>query len=318
METNLSISDHAAQAATGVLKKNEHYYYFKMIEEVVDYAIFLLNPEGIVQSWNRGAERIKGYTEQEIVGQHFRIFYLPQDQQVGLPERLLAEARAQGRASDEGWRVRKDGTQLWVSIVITALHDEQGGILGFSKVTRDLTERKLRDDRILQNARQLEAQNRELQQFAYAAAHDMKEPLRKIIYYYSAILGSGDAIDTVKQRTYLERSADAAKRMQGLIDDLLAFTKVADAVDNFQDVDCSVIITEVIQFYQESIDSFKAQIEVGPLPVIRGVPFQIRQLFLNLISNALKYHQRNRRPVIQIKADEERASGAGLEVLGRF
>src|SRR5882724_3596658 len=128
MDPNLSVSENAAPAAIDTLKQNEHYYYFKMIEEVVDYAIFLLNPDGIVQNWNRGAQRIKGYTEQEIVGQHFRIFYLPQDQAAGLPERLLAEARARGRSVNEGWRVRKDGTKLWVSIVITAVHDDNGDI----------------------------------------------------------------------------------------------------------------------------------------------------------------------------------------------
>ncbi|HLZ85976.1 MAG TPA: PAS domain S-box protein [Puia sp.] len=277
-------------------------YYHKMIEEVIDYAILMLDANGIIQNWNRGAQRIKGYTEQEIVGRHFHIFYPPEDQAAGLPERLLAEARLNGRAMHEGWRVRKDGTRFWGSIVITALHDESGAILGFSKVTRDLTERKAAEDKLLQNARQLEVQNRELQQFAYAAAHDMKEPLRKILFYYSAILAGGETLDADKQRAYLERSADAARRMQGLIDDLLTFTKVVDVVDSFQPVDLNGIAAEVLQFYQDTIDSISATVVVGDLPVLNGIPFQLRQLFLNLIGNSLKYRDSIRPLKIEISS----------------
>src|SRR5260221_9193528 len=161
------------------LKTSEQRYH-EMIEEVEDYAILMLDSNGIIQNWNKGAQKIKGYTEDEIVGNHFRIFYPMADQEGRLPEKLMAEARKMGKAIHEGWRVRKDGRKFWGRIVITALHDEENRGTVFSKVTPDLTERNNAEERIRQYTRQLESQNKELQQFAFAAAHDMKEPLRKI------------------------------------------------------------------------------------------------------------------------------------------
>ncbi|HLI94389.1 MAG TPA: PAS domain S-box protein, partial [Puia sp.] len=115
---------------------HEEQQYHLMIEEVEDYAILMLDPQGVIRNWNRGAEKIKGYTEQEIVGNHFSIFYPKEDREAGLPEQLIQRAAREGKAIHEGWRVRKNGTKFWGSIVITALHDEIGNIVGFSKVTR--------------------------------------------------------------------------------------------------------------------------------------------------------------------------------------
>ncbi len=268
--------------------------YHKMVEEVEDYAILMLNSEGLIQNWNRGAEKIKGYQEKEIVGKHFRIFYTTQDREAGLPEKLISEAGQKGRAVHEGWRVRKDGTTFWGSIVITALHNDEGEIIGFSKVTRDLTERKATEDKLIQYARQLETQNRALQQFAYAAAHDMKEPLRKIQFYNSAVMAeeTGKLLD--KQRIYLQRSSDAAARMHLLFDDLLAFQQVGEEPGQLVDVDLSVIITEVLAFFQEALDQAKGVTAIEPLRVIKGIPFQIRQLFTNLLSNSIKYRKEER------------------------
>jgi len=117
-----------------------------LVESVADYAIFLLDPGGHVQTWNAGARRIKGYTADEIIGQHFSRFYTAEDVQCGKPERGLYAAATEGHWSDEGWRVRRDGTRFWASVVITALHDAQGQLIGFAKVTRDLTERKCAED----------------------------------------------------------------------------------------------------------------------------------------------------------------------------
>jgi PAS domain S-box-containing protein len=113
-----------------------------LVDRVVDYAIFLLSPDGYVVSWNAGAERVKGYTSDEIVGRRFDCFYTPEARAAGTPDQLLAAARADGRVEDEGWRVRKDGTRFWADVVITALTDEDGQLVGFAKVTRDLTERR--------------------------------------------------------------------------------------------------------------------------------------------------------------------------------
>jgi PAS domain S-box-containing protein len=113
-----------------------------LIHSTTDYAIFMLDSEGHVISWNPGAERIKGYRAEEIIGQHFSRFYPQEATDRGWPQHELAVARQEGRFEDEGWRVRKDGTQFWANVVITALRDEKGNLRGFSKITRDLTERR--------------------------------------------------------------------------------------------------------------------------------------------------------------------------------
>jgi PAS domain S-box-containing protein len=123
------------------LKRSEERFRL-MVEGVRDYAIFMLDPNGHIESWNEGARRIKGYSQEEILGQHFSIFYPPEDVERGKPEHELREAEAKGVYEEEGWRVRKDGSRFWASVLITALRDEAGQLRGFSKVTRDITERK--------------------------------------------------------------------------------------------------------------------------------------------------------------------------------
>src|SRR5580700_3600731 len=120
----------------------------RLVEGVREYAIFFLDPKGIVTTWNQGAQAIKGYTRDEVLGQHFSKFYLPEAVQSGWPTRELELAAKEGRFADEGWRVKKDGSSFWASVTITAVRDEKGELLGFSKVTRDLTERKLNEERI--------------------------------------------------------------------------------------------------------------------------------------------------------------------------
>lgn len=114
-----------------------------MVEEVQDYAIILLDIDGTILTWNPGAEKIKGYKSEEIIGQNFRMFYLPQDRQEHLPEKLLELARKEGRAKHVGKRVRKDGTTFWGSILITALHDDDNKVVGFAKLTRQLRDNEI-------------------------------------------------------------------------------------------------------------------------------------------------------------------------------
>ena len=127
-----------------------------MVESAKDYAIFMLDPQGHVATWNAGAERIKGYAADEIIGQHFSTFYPQEALDRGWPAHELKVAAAEGRFEDEGWRVRKDGSQFWANVVITALKDERGDLLGFSKITRDLTARKQAEE----NARRLAEEDR--------------------------------------------------------------------------------------------------------------------------------------------------------------
>ena len=154
--------------------------YHRMISEVKDYAIILLNEQGIIENWNARAENIKGYSAAEVIGKRFDLFYTVEDRNNGLPDKLLNQAREKGSALQEGWRVRKNGSRFWGTIVITALHSKDGHVIGFSKVTRDLTEKKIAEEKAFAYTAELETQNDELEQYAYVASHDLQEPLRKI------------------------------------------------------------------------------------------------------------------------------------------
>jgi PAS domain S-box-containing protein len=136
-----------------------------LIESQSDYAIFLLDPSGHVLTWNGGARRLKGYTADEIVGRHFSVFYPPEHVADGLPERILESARLNGRHEAEGWRLRQDGSRFWADVVITALRDERGELVGFGKVTRDLTSRQLATEQLRASAAELRVLNADLEQF---------------------------------------------------------------------------------------------------------------------------------------------------------
>lgn len=287
------------------LRRSEERYH-KMIEEVEDYAIILMDPNGIIRNWNKGAEKIKGYRESDIVGKSFELFYGKEDRESGLPKKLIGIAREQGKATHEGWRVRKDGSKFWGSIVITALHDDDNNIIGFSKVTRDLTERKLAEDKLKEYNSELQFQNKELEQFAYAASHDMKEPLRKIHFYNSFVVDNASHLLDEKSKEYLNRSIIAVRRMRELIDDLLTYSKTTPNAESLGEVDLNEVVEEIAFLHKDELEQKKVRIERQRLPVINGVAFQFKQLLGNLINNSIKYRHPDREAVIEISCAEIR------------
>ena len=279
------------------LKKSEQQYH-RMIAEVEDYAIILLNEKGEIQNWNAGAEKIKGYKSQEIVGKNFRVFYTAKDQEEKLPEMLLNHSIAHGKAVHEGWRVRKDGTHFWGSIVLTALHNSEGAIIGFSKVTRDLSERKLAEDKMHDYLNELEKQNKALEQFAYVASHDLQEPLRKI-QTFAEIIEHNIGNDSVLQK-YIVKINASGKRMSDLIRSVLNYSRLSDNTRELVDVDLNTLVASVITDYELKIEEINATISCEALPSVKGIPLQLNQLFANLIGNALKFT--DKKPVIRISS----------------
>ena len=157
-----------------------------LIESVVDYAIFMLDPGGHITTWNAGAQRMKGYRADEIVGQHFRVFYPEEDQERRHPEHELELAVRDGRYEEEGWRIRKDGTTFWANVVITALFDHNRRLVGFGKVTRDVTERRLTEDareagatELAAAVDQLRSANEQTSDFLAIVAHELHNTLRQ-------------------------------------------------------------------------------------------------------------------------------------------
>ncbi len=281
--------------------------YHSMVEEVQDYAIILLDPQGNIQNWNKGAERIKGYKASDIIGKRFTLFYTPEDQKNNLPIQLLEEARAEGKAAHEGWRVRRGGELFWGSVVITALKDNDKELIGFSKVTRDLTAKKIADDNLRKQAEilgqknaDLEKLNKELQSFAYVASHDLQEPLRKIQFFGNLIVQKEAANLSETGIDHFRRMQEASKRMQSLIEDLLSFSRTNDGERIFEKLDLKKIVNEVLHEMRISIDEKAAKITVGDMMLVEIIPFQFRQLIQNLMSNALKFSNKEGSPQIEI------------------
>ncbi|MEO6231005.1 MAG: PAS domain S-box protein [Ferruginibacter sp.] len=290
------------------LKKSEERYHL-MVEEVEEYAILYLNREGKIENWNKGAEKIKGYKADEIIGNNFSIFYTEEDRKNNLPRVLLDKALVNGRAVQEGWRVKKGGEPFWASVVITAVHNEAKEVIGFSKVTHDLTEKKEADDRLKANALQLEQKNTELenmntelQSFAYISSHDLQEPLRKIQTFSSQIIEkeSQNLSDFGKDK--FQRMHNAAKRMQKLIEDLLSYSRTSNAEKTFEKVNLKKIVDEVKEDLKEELQVKHAQIESDDMCTINIIPFQFRQLIYNLVSNSLKFSVAERPPHILIQS----------------
>jgi PAS domain S-box len=291
------------------LRRSEERYQ-RMTNEVEDYAIILLSKEGIIENWNRGAEKIKGWVAEEIVGKHFRIFYTPEDQANKVPESLVEEAIKNGKSSFEGWRLRKDGSRFWAYAVITALHDDKNDVIGFSKVTRDLTERKLAEDKMKMYAEQLEMKNKELERsnselssFSYVASHDLQEPLRKIQSFGNLIQAKdADTLSDVS-RDYFDRMVKAAVRMQHLIDSLLEFSRTATGNKTFEEADLNHLLEEVKKELADRIEEKKGRIVADKLPVCKVIVFQFRQLLFNLINNSLKYAREDESPIIKVTCE---------------
>ncbi|MGH7992570.1 MAG: sensor histidine kinase [Limisphaerales bacterium] len=384
-----------------------------MIESVKDYAIIMLDPTGRVVSWNVGAQRIKGYGTQEIIGKHFSCFYPEEAVRSGFPEKALAEA-AKGRFENEGWRVHKDGSQFWADVVITAIHGPEGQLLGFVKVTRDLTEhkraeqaleerdrffdlsrdaiciatfdgyfktlnpawertlgfnreelmakpfiefihpddvpasqvevdkltsgretvnfenrylckdgswrwfawnaraalpqqliyaagrditeRKLAQEQITQlhadlqtRATQLEAANKELEAFSYSVSHDLRAPLRHIDGFVKLLhKQAGEKLDERGKR-YLDIIADSARQMGMLIDDLLIFSRMSRTELRQAKVSSDSLVHEAIGGLQTEINGRQIHWKIAPLPEVEADPAMLRQVWVNLIANAVKY-----------------------------
>ena len=279
------------------LKRSEE-RYTRMTEEVQDYAIILLDRDGTILNWNKGAQSIKGYNEDEIIGKNFSLFYLEDDRQRRLPENLIRQAEEKGRAMHEGWRKRKDGTRFWGSVVITALHGENNNIIDFTKVTRDLTERKVAEDMMRQHASELEIKNKQLEQFAYIASHDLQEPLRKIQTFVQVLERKFNDPDV--REKYIEKINASARRMGDLIQSVLNYSRLSKTEEYRSATDLSAILENVKVDYELLITEKHAVIENEPLPTIHAIPHQMSQLFSNLIGNSLKFSRGN--PVISIFA----------------
>ncbi len=224
-----------------------------LVEGVTDYAIFLLDPEGRVTNWNAGAQRIKGYRPDEIIGEHFSRFYAPEDFDAGVPKRALETARETGRYEAEGWRLRKDGSRFWASVVLDAIKDDDGKLIGFAKITRDMTEKRDAQLRLEESREQLfRSQKMEaLGQLTGGLSHDFNNLL-------TAILGATDlALRNLGDEERLKRMLDgirnSAQRGASITRQLLAFARAQQL--ELKTIDLRTFLPDVTTLLRPSVRS---------------------------------------------------------------
>jgi PAS domain S-box-containing protein len=279
-----------------------------LVQGVTDYAIYLLSPEGNVSSWNAGAERIKGYAPEEIIGEHFSKFYTDEDRKTGLPQRALEIAKQEGRFEREGWRVRKDGTKFWASVVVDTIRNPDGSLFGFAKITRDITER-MNAQRALDEAREALVQAQKMEAIGHLTggiAHDFNNLLM-------AIQGSLELLqrrlpkDDPKVSRLIENAVQGAQRGAALTQRMLAYARRQEL--KLVALDVPELVRGMTDLLQSSLGP-SIRIETrftSKLPMAQADPHQLELALLNLAMNA-----RDAMPkggVIVIGAKERRMTG---------
>ncbi|MEO6730620.1 MAG: PAS domain S-box protein [Ferruginibacter sp.] len=301
-----------------LLRQSEERYR-SLVEQVTDYGIFMLDEKGRIVSWNEGAKKIKGYNADEIIGKYFSIFYPEEDILNGKPAHELKVARKEGKYEEEGWRLRKDGSFFWANIVITAVYNQAGNMIGFSKVTRDLTERKASErelkeshDRHRHIAEELRITNKflsdaneELEQFTSIVSHDLQEPVRTIRSFLQLIEQKLDDQPEAELKTYITKAIKAASRMKELITNLLEYSQLDKSDIKREAVNVEELLNEALQNIKTSVDAAGASIVIeGEVETVYGDRIQLVQLVQNLVSNAVKFTN-GQKPEVVIKSTEE-------------
>jgi PAS domain S-box-containing protein len=265
-----------------------------LVDSVKDYAISMLDPEGRVVSWNQGAERIRGYTAEEIIGESFARFFPPRDVAAGKPLALLARAAAEGRCEDEGWRVRRDGSWFWADVVITALRDEDGSLRGFSNVARDTTDRRRAEEALRRSEEVFRRASEVKSQFLAVMSHELRTPVITMLICADILRDpTAGPLDEAAVRDLGAKIAAGGRHLLALIDDLLDLSRIEAG-----QLDLAVVPTPLGPLLGEVRQA------IAPMASDKGVhldlpadvpgcvladPLRLRQVLLNLLTNAIKF-----------------------------
>ena len=267
-----------------------------MVESVSDYAIVMLDPEGLVVSWNSGAQRIQGYSAEEIVGQHFSRFYPREDIDRGTPQRDLDVVRANGRLEDEGWRARKDGSTFWANVVVTAIRDQDGNLRGFAKLTRDLTvSRKVEAE--LTNAKSAaEKANLAKSDFLSSMSHELRSPLNAILGFAQLMESASSPAPTDSQKESIDQILQAGWHLLNLINEILDLAVIESGKVSLSLG--SVSLAEIMAECRAMMEPQAQQRGISvTFPHFDGPFFvsadrtRLKQIVINLVSNAIKYNK---------------------------
>jgi PAS domain S-box-containing protein len=275
--------------------------YKMLVENVQDYAIFFMDPEGYIQTWNKGAEKNKGYTHDEIVGKHFSLFYSEQDNLDNKPARELEIAKRVGRVEDEDWRIRKDGSKFWANVVITALYDDEGTLQGFAKVTRNLTERKENEDR-LKNAnvilqekqKELKRLNESKDDFISLASHQLRTPATAIKQLLGLIIEGFEGQVPENLLKIVQRTYDSNERQIAIVNSLLKVAQIdsGKVVLHLETTDLNEIVSSLVKQYDGVIKGRGQTItlHLQDAPVYGYIDEEYYRMAVeNILDNASKY-----------------------------
>jgi PAS domain S-box-containing protein len=294
------------RAAQEALRLNEERFRL-LIEGVKDYAIFMLDTTGYIITWNSGAQLIKGYAADEIIGQHFSIFYPPEDVHNGKPESELRIATLEGKYEEEGWRVRKDGSRFWANVLITALFDQHGELRGFGKVTRDMTERKLAEEQQEQlwaQERQLilereerarmESAMRQRDMFLAVLAHELRTPLTSLLGNAQLLLRRGrhDHTLTERDQRHVEVIVSQSERLNEMVSLQLDISRLhtGQLLVERQPVDVAAVVRLVVEEVLPMVTMHTVTYHGPDAPVlVEGDRLRLFQVLQNLVQNAIKY-----------------------------
>ncbi|MDG6256398.1 MAG: PAS domain S-box protein [Methanomicrobiaceae archaeon] len=267
----------------------EEHSFLASIVESSDATIIGKTLDGTILSWNRGAERNTGYRADEAIGNHISML-VPEDR-TGETEMILNTIR-QGKRLEhfETQRVRKDGSIMDVSLTISPITNAAGRVIGASSIGRDITERKKAEAQLRSYARDLKLRNEELEQFAYVASHDLQEPLRMVASYVQLLKRRYEGRLDEDADEFIHYAVDGASRMQLLINDLLAFSRVSTRGKPFEETDTETLLGQTLRNLKIQIEESDALVTHDPLPVVMADTSQLSQVFQNLISNAIKFH----------------------------
>jgi len=286
----------ARKQAEEALKESEMRFRL-LIENVKDYAIYMLDPAGYVTTWNISAERLHGYDSQEIIGQHFSCFFSPEAQECNYPDETLKKALTNGYFEQEGLGLRKDGSSYWANIITTPLFNEENQLIGFSNIVRDMSERKEAEESLKYYAQKLEQSNQDLEQFAFIASHDLQAPLRKVKIFSEILQQSAGE----ENRDVAERLQASVTKMQLLISDLLSLSRVNRQGKPLEKTELNAVIEDVLDNLEVVLQEQNASIHTDSLDAVWGDHAQLVQLFQNIIGNGIKFHKRGISPTIHIQ-----------------
>jgi PAS domain S-box-containing protein len=293
--------DVAARARAERMLHETQQRFRLMVESVVDYAIYMLDPEGRITSWNAGAERITGYTADEIIGRHISVFYPPEDAGRARPQKDLEAAVRQGRLEEEGWRVRRDGAMFWAHVVVTAVRDESGALLGFAKVTRDLTERNRVEADLIRAKVAAEKASEAKSQFLANMSHELRTPLNSLLILAKLLADNAGGNLTAKQVKFAETIYASGMDLLSLINDLLDLAKIESGAITRLEIAPSRLeeLREDMErtFRQLAQDrglGFEITIDADvPESIPTDMP-RLRQVIKNLLANAFKFTRQGR------------------------